>query len=66
MSKKMTYGDVRALQDNIPTNGMQGHYVLGSYGVMLADLIEALPAKKQAVYKELLEGLAKRAAEVTA
>lgn len=66
MTKKMTYGDVRALQDNIPTMGMQGHYVLGSYGVMLADLIEALPAKKQAVYKELLEGLAKRASEITA
>jgi hypothetical protein len=66
MTKKMTYGDVRVLQDSVPTAGMQGHYVLGAYGAMLADLIADLPAKKQAQYVETFARLAERAKQVTA
>lgn len=66
MAKKLTYSDVRIVQDSIPTAGMQGHYVLGAYGVMLADLIAELPKHKQAEYVESLNRLAERAAAVTA
>ena len=63
---KLTYGDIRETQDSIPVNGMQGHYVLGAYGVMLADLIADLPKHKQAEYVDSLKRLAVRAAEITA
>jgi hypothetical protein len=63
---KMTYGDVRSVQDTIPTHGMQGQYVLGAYGVMLADLIADLPKHKQAEYIDSLNRLAVRARAITA
>lgn len=66
MTKKMTYSDIRTVQDTIPKAGMQGHYVLGAYEVMLADLIATLPKHKQAEYVESMQRLAARASQVTA
>lgn len=64
MTAKMTYSDVRTLQDSIPVAGMQGHYVMGAYSVMIADLVSQLPKHKQAEYKDALERLALRASEI--
>ena len=46
MAKKMKYQEVRVEMDAIPKAGMQGHYVLGAYEVMLADLIAEIPASR--------------------
>lgn len=65
MTKKMKYQDVRIAMDAIPTTGMRGHYVLGAYQVMLADLIAEIPAHRQAEYMDSFRRLAERAAEIT-
>jgi hypothetical protein len=64
MAAKMTYSDVRTLQDSIPKSGMQGHYVLGAYEVMFADLVADLPKHKQAEYRSAMERLAERARQI--
>lgn len=66
MTKKMTYGEVRTLQDTIPKAGMQAHYVLGCYEAMLADMIESLPRHKQQEAVDTLARIALRAKEITA
>lgn len=66
MAKKMKYQEVRVEMDAIPKAGMQGHYVLGAYEVMLADLIAEIPTHRQAEYVDSLRRLAVRSAEITA
>lgn len=57
---KMTYQDVRKVLDVVEKSGMQAHYVLGAYEVMLADLIANLPKHKQIEAIRSLESLSSR------
>lgn len=66
MTKKMTYGEIRLVQDTIPKAGMQAHYVLGCYEAMLADMIESLPRHKQQEAVDTLARIAVRASQVDA
>jgi hypothetical protein len=61
---KMTYSEIRDLQDTIPKNGWQAHYVLGAYEVLLASIVADLPKTKQLDAKRALENLASRAKSV--
>ena len=57
---KKTYQDFRAAMDKIPTAGMQGHYVLGTYEVILADLAASLPKARQEDLLRQLDSLRAR------
>lgn len=57
---KVTYNDVRTLQDTIATTGYASDYVLGAYGVMIAEMISEMPASKQKAYMEDLKNLKQR------
>ena len=61
---KVTYQEVRTAMDKIQKSGMQAHYVLGAYEVMLANLIADLPARSAKEEMLALERLAIRAAEI--
>ncbi len=62
--KKMTYQQIRNVQDTIPCNGYRASYVLGAYEVMLAQLVAELPAAKQADVIRSLESLKARAEKI--
>lgn len=58
--KKLTYSQIREVQDTIEKAGMQGHYVLGAYESMLASIIADLPKHKQMDAIRSFESLALR------
>jgi len=58
--KKLYYSQIREVQDTIEKSGMQGHYVLGAYEVMLANIIADLPKHKQMEAIRTFESLALR------
>jgi hypothetical protein len=62
--KKVTYQEVRTALDKIQKSGMQAHYVLGAYEVMLANLIAELPARSAVEEMKMLESLANRVSTI--
>ena len=61
---KVTYQEVRAKLDQIQKSGMQAHYVLGAYEVMLAELIADLPARSAKEEMLALDRLAERVSQI--
>ena len=57
---KVTYQEIRSIQDTITTTGYAANYVLGAYEVLLAQIVADLPAYKQKEAILSLESLKKR------
>lgn len=61
---KVSYSQIREVQDSIQKVGYQAHYVLGAYEVLLASIIADLPKAKQLDAIRSLESLAVRVQSV--
>ena len=64
MSKKVTYQEARDVMDKIQKSGMQAHYLIGAYEVMIANLIADLPARSAQEEMLTLERLANRVSAI--
>ena len=61
---KVSYSQIREIQDSIQKVGYQAHYVLGAYEVLLANIVADLPKAKQLDAMRALESLAARVQNV--
>ena len=61
---KVSYSQIREIQDSIQKVGYQAHYVLGAYEVLLANIVADLPKAKQLDAMRALESLAARVQSV--